>query len=200
MRDWNHELGQPRNRLRVVVPVNLRNRSDLAMSAANRLSYSFLTRSERQMRSSERLLSSIGRETSTLRRNGTALELLKKLRLLQQTGRFYPWVFTPQRCFATAVFSNLGDPTRRFRIRFPRRNGLVQVGNMTLTSFAGTTALRPQTHAGFFFNTYAHQLTISTRFDPAYFTVEDANHFLERLADRLGVSSTPVVTSDRAAA
>lgn len=188
--DWNRQHQAASPSLRVVVPVNLRCRADLAMPAANRLSYSFLTRKASQMGCQQRLLQSIQQETSSVRRAGGPRGLLAKLSLLQKTRIGYSWVLSPKRCFATAVFSNLGDPTRRFRSRFPREDGLLRIGDLILTDFAGTTALRPKTHAGFFFNTYGNRLTISTRFDPAYFSVDDAQRFLSHLTARFSTAQT----------
>ncbi len=178
---WNRRY-QPQNDnkgwLRVLIPVNLRNRADLCMPLTNRLSYVFLSRRSDTVADNDSLLRSISEENARLRRIGIPRRMLQKLALLQRTG-LWPLIFSPRRCLATTVFSNLGDPTRRFRTRFPRTDGLIQIGNLLMTQFEGTTALRPQTRAGIFFNTYGNQLTISTRFDPTHYAVDDAEAFLD---------------------
>ena len=108
---------------------------------------------------------------------------------MQVTG-LWPLVFSPERCLATAAFSNLGDPSRRFRTRFPRENGLIRVGNLIMHQFEGTTALRPNTRAGLFVNTYGNQLSISVRLDPTIYSISDAETFLDRFAGRIDARPT----------
>lgn len=191
IRDWNQEVDQiEKSRLRILIPVNLRRRSDLDMSMTNRLSYGFIARASREIASTSEALQKIAAENAWIRRAGLPLRLLNKLGWLQATGA-WPLVFSPKRCLSTAVFSNLGDPTRRFRVRFPRQNGLVRIGNLLLTSFEGTTALRPMTRAGLFFNTYRNRLTISARFDPLFYSIADAESFLDTFAAQIDVPSRP---------
>jgi len=184
---WNERHSQPvgeseRPRrtglLRVLIPVNLRSRSDLAMPMTNRLSYGFLTRSSEAIKNDPNLIQSVSRENAHMRKAGLPRRLLDKFFLMQKTG-LWPLIFSPKRCLSTVVFSNLGDPTRRFRTRFPRTDGQIQIGNLRMTSFEGTTALRPMTRAGIFFNTYGNQLTISARFDPAHYAIDDGEAFLD---------------------
>lgn len=188
IRDWNRDAGDSdHNWLRLLIPVNLRDRDDMDMSAANRLSYGFISRPGHRVGCDTDSLRSIASDGVWMRRAGLPNRLLQKFAWLHAT-RAWPLVFSPTRCLATAVFSNLGDPMRRFRLRFPRHGGLTQIGNLLLTSFEGTTALRPMTRAGLFVNTYGNRLTISIRFDPAAFAAEDATIFFDRLQARLGMA------------
>ncbi len=158
---WNRIWsGDTKGWMRMLVPINLRGRDDLKMPMTNRLSYGFFTRRMEDYRADREQLVSISRESTWMRKTGMPVRLLKKFHWMQLTGA-WPLVFSPHRCLTTAVFSNLGDPTRRFRFRFPRQQGQITVGNMVMTNFAGTTALRPQTRIGLFFNTYGSRLTIS---------------------------------------
>ncbi len=179
--EWNQYCGAvgSNNRLRIVIPVNLRTRSDLKMSAANKFGYMFVTRHEQHLAKPDELLATLTAEAAKLRRTQFPVRFVRRLAMMKALGFGFPVVFSPRRCLATAIMSNLGDPTRRFRTRFPRHGGLIQVGNLMMTAFSATTPLRPLTRAGFFFNTYGNQLTISARFDPTYFSVTDVRTFLD---------------------
>jgi hypothetical protein len=185
---WNRQCGASHRRVRIAVPVNLRSREDQDMPATNRLSYAFLNGGASYIAKPADLLAKIAAETAWLRRACLPLGLLKKLALLRAVRIGFPMVFSWHHCLATAVFSNLGDPTRRFRARFPRQGGLLKVGNLLLTGFTGATALRPLTRAGLFFNTYADRLTISARFDRAWFSLADATAFLDAYVAQLGAA------------
>ena len=188
LRDWNreHARGSRVGPLRIVVPMNLRTRIDLEMPSTNRLGYAFVTRNERQMTDDLEMLNGIRREMATVRRFRLPIEFVKKLNVLQTLRVGMPMVFRPDRCLATAVFSNLGDPSRRFLVRFPRAGANIVAGNLELMAFSGTTALRPLTRAGFFMNTYGNRLTICARVDPNHLTMDDATELLQRFATQFG--------------
>lgn len=185
LRLWN-ERYQPNEKgwLRILIPVNLRNRSDLSMPLTNRLSYGFITRRSEEVLGDSSLTQSVSAENARLRRIGLPRRLLQKFALMQCTG-LWPLVFSKKRCLATAVFSNLGDPTRRFRTRFPRESGSIRIGDVLMTGFEGTTALRPMTRVGVFMNTFGNEVTISTRLDPRLYSVADADAFLDLFMEQI---------------
>lgn len=114
---------------------------------------------------------------------------LQRLAYLHR-GRFLlRSTFSPGRCFATAVVANLGDPTRRFFARFPRRAGRLCIGNLTLTQVMGIAPLRPQTRLAINVCTYANELSIAIRCDPSCFRVSDATDILDELETALRCSA-----------
>ena len=185
--DWNrkHKTEQPQDQLRILMPMNLRTRQDLEMSAANRMSYAIVTRRMKELTNQGGLLKSISLETSKLRRNRMPQRALSLLSLLDKVPHGISSLFSPATCLATAVLSNVGDPIRRFRSRFPRDRGLIVVGNVRLTNFTAVTPVRPLTRAAFFVNSYANRLTIGARLDPTVATPTDAALLLEQFANRL---------------
>ncbi len=200
---WNRRCNpsdDPANRgvLRIVVPVNLRTRADLAMPMTNRLSYGFLTRRISETECPKKLIAGLSAENARLRRQAQPQRLLQKFALLQRM-RLWRLIFSPNRCLATAVFSNLGDPTRRFRSRFARKDGYLEVGNLLLTDFEGTTALRPHTRVGVFMNTYGNQVTMNARFDSEFFTYADGEAFLDLFLAEILQTSAIVTGTPRAA-
>lgn len=173
--------------MRILVPVNLRGRDDLQMGLTNRMSYAFVERPSNVPTMQIESLQSVAAQTATARHAQLPIRLLEKLSLVQSTG-LWALALSRKRCLATAAFSNLGDPSRRFRTRFPREGGHIRIGNLVMYQFEGTTALRPNTRAGLFVNTYGNQLSISVRLDPHYFNTEDAEQFLDRFATQINAS------------
>ncbi len=86
---------------------------------------------------------------------------------------------------ATAVLSNVGDPTRRFRTKFPRDRGLLVAGDVVMTGFSAITPIRPLTRAALLINTYANRLTIGTRLDPMFFGATETVAFMDQLIGQL---------------
>lgn len=187
LRDWNleHAPGQSPGPLRIVIPMSLRSGIDVHMPATNRFGYAFITRNKKQLAAETTLLQTISEETKLIRRYRTPIGVLNQIGLLSTTRVGMGAVFSPNRCFSTAVLSNVGDPTRRFTVKFPRENGRMVVGNLEMTHFSGMTGTRPLTRAAFFFNTYGGRLSLSARVDPMHFTQQDAHELLSRFAERL---------------
>ena len=89
------------------------------------------------------------------------------------------------RCFASAVLTNVGDPIRRFRVRFPRRDNKAVVGNLLLENIVGVPPLRALTRVGVALTSYAGQLTVSLLCDRHCFSQQQARHFLEIYLNRI---------------
>jgi hypothetical protein len=183
---WNAQHGdQPdRRRLRILMPHSLRSREDAAMSAANAMSFAFLTRSARRCRRPAELLASIRAETARIRDEKLSLYFLGSIASLQSAG-LLQWLLDRQLCFASAVLTNVGDPTRRFSTRFPRSGSGLAVGNVLLQDISGTAPLRPLTRAAFCVGNSAQNIRIYLKTDPRYFTLGDARSLLQAYANRL---------------
>ena len=89
------------------------------------------------------------------------------------------------RCNATTILSNVGDPSRRFTASFPRDKGRVVAGNLRLEAISGVPPMRLKTHATLAIFSYLRNLTLSVRCDPYRFSPEDAQAFIQMYADQL---------------
>ena len=81
-------------------------------------------------------------------------------------------------CHSTIVFSNAGDPTKRFYVNLPREKGKVRAGNLLLEDINGVPPLRQHTRATISIFTYCRQLKICMRCDPFFFNEADGKAFL----------------------
>ena len=104
--------------------------------------------------------------------------------MARMPNSIFAQVFGEHRCHATAVFTNIGDPTRRFVARFPRDKARLVVGDLILDSITSIGPIRPNTRAVFSINTYANRVTMSARCDPQYLSPTDAAELLQGLAER----------------
>lgn len=184
LRDWNRDHGRRRGRLRVLMPIDLRVRGDELLPATNRMTFGFITRPVAAIDDPRRLLDGVRDETQYVRRTGAGLDFLHALSLLHRSSLF-SWLLRRPRCLATAVLTNMGDPTRRFAHRFPRTEGRCVVGNVVLESITGSPPLRPLTRVGFGIGTYAGRIVINAKCDASLFSDADTGRILEMFAQRL---------------
>ncbi len=187
LQQWNarRRRPEPQDLLRILMPANLRCRADSKLPAANRMSYAFLTQRAADAHDFARLIREVSAETARIRRLRLPLVILDQMGYLDALKLAFPLVLSSRWCFATAVLSNVGDPTRRFRAQLRRNDGLLVAGNVRLTGLSGITSLRPLTRASLFVNTYADQLRINAKLDPNCFSLAESQRFLEQLTGNL---------------
>ena len=199
MQVWNDHRRVDRDGvLRILMPMNMRTRAELSMPAANHTSYAFIDKRAHEISNSKQLVKSIRAETSENRQTRMPNRVMSKIGMLNAIPYLLPIVLSPRLCHATAVLSNIGDPTRRFRSRPARHNGRLVSGNLVLQKFFGITPMRPLTRVAMFVNTYAGQLTISVSLDPTCFSPLDTSMFLDQFCEQLTAPLAQVL--DRVAA
>ena len=76
------------------------------------------------------------------------------------------------------VLTSMGDESRRWSARFPRHEGRVVCGNLTLEEIVGAPPLGRGTRAAIAVGGYRGRLTVCLRCDPFAFDTEDARGFL----------------------
>lgn len=89
-------------------------------------------------------------------------------------------------CLATAVFTNVLDPTLRFPL--PRRQGKLVVGDSILEKLEGFAPLRPKTHAAFAALMYAGRITVNLSCDPDCFDAPCGQELLDTYVRRVRAS------------
>jgi hypothetical protein len=175
----------PALRLSILMPASLRVRDDQSLPAANVMGFSFLTRDGAQLGDPAQLLAGIRHETEQIRQYRLSLFFLGMLGFLSCCPPLLARLLRAEHCFASAVLTNLGDPTRRFMNRFPRRDGLLVAGNLVLQRIAGVPPLRRLTRVVISAVTYGGKLTISLQADPGVFSVTETEKMLAGYVRRL---------------
>lgn len=163
---WNVKLGRSgKDRLRLLMPTDLRNRGDERLPATNRMSFSFLSRTIAQCYDWGSLLSGVCEETRYFKQIQIGRDFLVGLNLARRVPGLLPLMLRLPRCMATATLTNLGDPTRRFRRRFPNQDGAPVIGNVVLDHICGTPPIRPLTYAGFGICLCSQKMSVSVAGD-----------------------------------
>lgn len=178
------ETGKPPRRLAILVPVDLRERSDVRLPACNRLGYAFADWRLRHGETDDQLLAALEAQSTRALQRQQAMVLLQGLAVARRIGTM-SWLTNPRTCLATAVFSNLGDRSRRFAAKLPRHEDRVMAGNVVVERVLGAPPLRPGTCAGMTVGIYSRQLTICFRADPLHFDSSDMRRMLAEYVQQL---------------
>jgi hypothetical protein len=186
MRQWNQRHGKNgRHWLRIMMPTDLREKEDILMPAANMTAYSFITRSTKQCYDPQALLRGVRDETLRIKREKSGKRFIDAVMASHSIPGLLEFLLRRNRCLATVVLSNVGDPSRRFLARFPREGGKVRCGNLRLEHVAGVPPLRQLCRATVSVVTYGRELAVHVRCDPHHLTREDAREFLKLFVSRL---------------
>ena len=190
---WNREHGTSgdQQRLRILMPQNIRAPEDAATPAANLMSFAFLTRRRTWCDDPMGLLQSLGKETERIRKYNLSLHFLTSLAAIQSAGA-QSRLLRSSLCFATATLSNLGDPFRRFKTSFPRGSEGLMAGNLVVVGMTGIAPLRSHTHAAFVVADNGGTASIAFRADHHRYSTADARRlFSSYLAQLHETASLP---------
>lgn len=193
--EWNErQRGAGRRRpICIMMPTDLRSADDYLMPSANMTGYTFLTRRRRELKSPEALLESIREQTAAIKHERTGAAWADMAYGASTVRGLLPFLLKRNLCFATAVLSNIADPSRRFTATFARKARQVICGDTILEGITGVPPLRRNTRAVFSSSQYGNELTISLRCDPHYFRLEDAEELLQmyrrQLAESAGIGA-----------
>jgi len=187
LRQWTmkHPSTSSASWLRIAIPVNLKTGSGERLSAANGVSYTFVTRHPNECDNAQKLLQGIHGETDAATCRRRSLMFLRGFCLMEHIPGAIPLYMSMRRCFATAVLSNLGEITRHLGVRFPRESGKIVAGNLILEGIFGVPPVRPNTRAAFMIGIYGRRLGIALRADPLVFSPADARQLLALYVEQL---------------
>ncbi len=183
--DWqtSHGKSRPNQRVRILIPTDLRSRADGRLPAANRMGFAFLTRSVSQCQNFDSLVEGVQAETEFIKDTQAGRIFLNDMAFLTGRPKLLSLILRRTGCMATAVLTNLDDPIRRFRRRFPDDNGRIAVGNLSITEIYGLPPIRSGTRAGFGICHCNGKMSLSLQTDPAWFTRADTQTLLKCYAD-----------------
>ena len=104
------------------------------------------------------------------------------------------------RCFTSAILTNVGDIRRQFTARFPLKQARCVAGNVILDVLKGAVPVRPNTRLSASVGTYAGNLYINMHCDPLSFTREQAEELSDLFVNRLKQLIPVDVAAERHAA
>ncbi len=145
---WNeqHESVRSRERLRILMPFDLRSRIDLRMPATNRLSFAFLGRTRRQCSDTNALIRSIEAEVKSMKATQLPMDFLNGMGGAVRYPRLMRWGLRHSRNMSTAVLTYAGDISRGMQKNFPEQDGVRLVGDARLDKILAAPPVRDNTH------------------------------------------------------
>jgi hypothetical protein len=184
--EWNQRVGRlSRRKFKILMPSNLRRRGDDEMPAANMTTYNFIARRPKECRDRVALVKSIRQDTNEIKNGATGVRFLEAAAKGFVYKSLIPMLLSKGSTLSTSVISNVGDPTRRYTSRIPRKGGDLLCGDLVLERIAGSPPLRPNTRLSLAISTYRRKFSVSIRSDPYLYDEADNNEIMDILMDGL---------------
>ena len=180
---WNGSSTGSR-RIRILVPADMRDGQDFEIPACNMTACTFITRSKNEIQDEQRLLDLCIQDTLALKGGGPQSAFVNAITSAME-GSLLPKILKFSGCMATSVFSNAGDPSRRFTGKLPKKRGKISCEEFTLEAITGVPPLRVHTHSTLSSSIYGRNLTFSLRCDPFLFGTDDTRAFLDVFSNQL---------------
>jgi len=195
---WNgaHNLHRKNGWLRIMMPSDLREQQDYNMPATNMTAYTFVTRRQADCIDTGKLIKSVREETARIKHQQLGRNFMDTMEFASGGKSIMKYILSRDRCIATTILSNVGDPSKRFTASFPRDKGRIVSGNLTLNDVSGVPPMRIRSHATLAIFSYLRKLTVSVRCDPYQFSKEDAAQFLNMYADGLKMHIADRLSAD----
>lgn len=180
--DWQVAHGKPRrgSRLRILIPMDVRELEDRRLPACNRVTFAFLTR--RLDQCGPDLSRALRAEHEYIREYRTDLDFLRGLEFAR-AKRLLPLILRLPLPLSSAVLTNLGDvtPLRGFPVE---EQGL-RIGDAICLHASGATGVRPGTIASFSLCRLAGRLSIGLRCAHPALSLDAENQLLDAFKARL---------------
>ena len=177
---WNemHDVAGDRSYC-INMPMDLRTNVGPEIPAANIVTCAFIRRTQDQIRDRDELDRFLREESVRVKATRYSSHFMKLLVQSPVDLATAAHSYASEDCLATAIFSNTGDPTRRFLTPLPRVGGLVQAGDLTLVDVSGVSPLRDKTRLAVGIFTYKRELKLCIRTDPFHFSSDDSQQLLD---------------------
>lgn len=187
-----HKWRQPhasthREWLRMMVPMDLRTRPDLAMPAANVVSSVFFDRRGTACEAPDSLLMGLHREMQLIRNLQLGLTLVFTLRWLSLFRGALRRLATKDRCMTSFVLTNLGNVFRRTPL--PTVDGRLRVGDVVMDKVDAAVPVEPHNFLVVAAHHYARELTVTLNYDSRAITQEQIQDLMDLLSQQLHESA-----------
>ncbi|MDO5566973.1 MAG: condensation domain-containing protein [Planctomycetia bacterium] len=182
--DWQRSSNNlpRRGRVRVAVPMNLRDLRHNNMPVGNVVTMVFLDFLYRDLYKNESLLADVHRQMEAIKKHeqsrmlGGILLFGKRSAML--IGQNLSIHLRDSRCRSTICLSNLGRPLEDWSLT-QTEDRLLVTGDLVLDSLVISPPIRPKTLLSYSATTYADKLNLSLRYDPSYISKQNALALLD---------------------
>ncbi len=187
LRDWNRANSRailPRG-LCIMVPMDLRRPDEPVRTACNCVTYALLRRTHKELQDASGVADFVRQEMTRLKTERYFTGFAKLMVMARWNPPMARLVLRSPKCFASAIVSNTGDPTKSFYAPLPRVGGRVQCGNLILESVSGVPPLRKNSRVTISIFTYLRELKICMRCSPHHFSEQGTQQLLDAFVARL---------------
>lgn len=184
-RQWNqqHGIDKAGSRIRLLMPVDLRGRSDMQTPATNRLSFSFLGRTHGQCDDWQVLLESVQTETQMIKDTRLHMDFLDGITALASKPKLLDRALRCSRNVSTSVLTYTGDITRGMKNYFPEEDGKRRVGDTFLENILIAPPARQHTNITLGVCINWGQICVSANWNRSEISANDCQQFLDLYAD-----------------
>ena len=158
------KLDRKGRKLRVLVPINVRERSDLRRGACNRIAFIQIDRSDRDLSDPDGLAKGIAYELGIIKKYKFEKAVLATIRIMSFVPPFFRWRISRRTCRGTTLLSNVGRPFQKSKLI--DENGELVVGKLRLKDVELVAPYYDQTPVVFLFSGYANRFAITLSHDP----------------------------------
>ncbi|HEV7282847.1 MAG TPA: hypothetical protein VGN57_21755 [Pirellulaceae bacterium] len=204
--DWQKRFGlESKQWLRMMTPFNLRQYADRRLPAANVVSMVFLDRTPEQIADDAGLLRSLREEISLIQRLNLGLTFPLVLGGMARLPGGIGMMTKKSECKSSCILTNLGEPFAKLRL--PREESGIRVGDVTLKGFDLVAPIRPLTRLALTAFRFEGRQALNLHWDARSVKREEAVAFLEECFRRMRArlagdasAASPVSDEARAAA
>lgn len=178
--DWNRTHGRAidQQRLRIMIPTDLRSFPDGRLPAANRFGFGFVVSDVGCCSNLQLLVDNVTKQTQAIRKYSLGLDFVEIFGAFTSFASLAKRLVRIPRCMATGVLTNLGDLSRRHRRALVDASESIRIGNTTLESVTCFPPLRPKTVVGIGICGTRDSFTVGIVLDAKHGTVQDADALL----------------------
>ena len=170
--EQNQRREQNRNRIRLMIPVNMRWPGSEDIPAANMISYVFLTKKKADCDSN--LLRVVHDEMQVIKNWQVGYIFLDALRFFDRVPGGLRMMTSGKKCLASMVFSNMGSVERCFGDTFPDTGpGIVDIGDLRLEYLESFAPCRHLTNLSVAACFQSDRLVLCCEYDRVYLAEEE---------------------------
>ena len=176
---FQNEINQDRGtkKIRIIVPINIRERSDLRGTLCNRTALIQLDRGEKDFADTQGLIWGINYELGIVGKFKFEKSFAIALRLMSTVPSFFRWRVKRRSIGATTLLTNLGNPFRNLKL--PRHEGSHTAGNMKLVDVELIPPVDDLLPAVFLFSTHEGVPAITINYDQRVISAQQAERLME---------------------
>ena len=183
---FQNEINQSRGnkKIRIVVPINIRERADLRGTICNRTALIQLDRSDKDLADTQGLIWGINYELGIVSKFKFEKSFAIALRLMSMVPSFFRWRIKRRSVSATTLLTNLGNPFRNLKL--PRHEGAHKIGDMKLVDVELIPPVHDLLPAVFLFSAHEGVPAITLSYDQRVISAPQAERLLKLYFEEIG--------------